>query len=95
MADIAIIIEYDVRPGCLEEQEKRLHATSEQCLQEDGCLRMEVFRPAGLENKLVLSELWRDESALENHRSQPGHAEQHRRADELCIGKRILRGTTA
>ena len=92
MSDIAIIVEYDVKPGCLEEQEKRLRASAEQCLQEDGCFRMEVFAAAGMENKLVLSELWRDDAALEVHRNQPGHAEQHEFMDALCTGKRVLRG---
>ena len=95
MSDIAIIVEYDVKPGCLEEQEKRLRAMAEQCLGEDGCFRMEVFRPAGIENKLVLSELWRDVAALETHRGQPGHAEQHQHTDELCVGKRVLCGAVA
>ncbi|MDP6692406.1 MAG: putative quinol monooxygenase [Alphaproteobacteria bacterium] len=92
MSDIAIIVEYQVKPGGLEEQERRLLATAKQCLQEDGCFRMEVFRPIGQDNTLVLSELWRDEAALEVHRSQPGHAEQHEHMDELCTGKRVLRG---
>ncbi len=92
MSDIAIIVEYEVRPGCLDEQERRLLATAQQCLAEDGCLRMEVFRPIGQDNNLVLSELWRDEAALQAHRSQPGHAEQHEHQDELCAGKRVLRG---
>ena len=92
MSDIAIIVEYDVEPGCLEEQEKRVRASAAKCLQEDGCFRMEVFVPAGRDNTLVLSELWRDEAALELHRSQPGHAEDHEYMDELCTGKRVLRG---
>ena len=92
MSGIAIIVEYDVKPGCLEEQEKRVRASAAKCLQEDGCLRMEVFVPEGQANKLVLSELWRDEAALEVHRSQPGHAEDHAHIDELCVGKQVRRG---
>lgn len=92
MSDIAIIVEYEVRPGCLDEQERRLLATAQQCLAEDGCLRMEVFRTDKPGNTLVLSELWRDEAALVVHRAQPGHAEQHEHMDELCAGKRVLRG---
>ena len=55
MSGIAIIVEYDVEPGSLEEQERRVRASAAKCLQEDGCLRMEVFVPEGQENKLVLS----------------------------------------
>ncbi len=92
MNDIAIIVEYDIKPGYLEEQEKRVRASAAKCLREDGCFRKEVFVPAGQENTLVLSELWRDEAALEVHRSQPGHAGDHEYMDELCLGKRVLRG---
>lgn len=92
MSGIAIIVEYDVKPGCLEKQEKRVRASAAKCLSEDGCLRMEVFVPGGHENKLVLSELWRDEAALEVHRNQPGHAEDHAHVDELCVGKQVRRG---
>ena len=92
MSGIAIIVEYDVKPGCLEEQEKRVLESAAKCLREDGCLRMEVFVPEGQENKLVLSELWRDEAALSVHRNQPGHAEEHEHVDELCIGKQVRRG---
>ena len=56
-------------------------ASAAKCLQEDGCLRMEVFVPEGQENKLVLSELWRDEAALKVHRNQAGHAEDHAHID--------------
>lgn len=89
---IAIIVEYQVRPGFQDELQKRLEATSAQCLAEDGCSRMEVFAPEGATNTLVLSELWRDQAALNVHREQPGHEQQHAVIDELCLGKRVLRG---
>lgn len=92
MTGIAIIVEYDVQPGRLEEQRERVLASAAKCLQEDGCLRMEVFVPEGQDNTLVLNELWRDEAALEVHRSQPGHADDHAHVDELCVGKRVWRG---
>ena len=92
MSGIAIIVEYDVKPGSLAEQERRVRASAAKCLLEDGCLRMEVFVPEGQENKLVLSELWRDEAALEVHRNQPGHADDHAHVDELCVGKQVRRG---
>ena len=46
----------------------------------------------GQENKLVLSELWRDEAALKVHRNQAGHAEDHAHIYELCVGKSVRRG---
>lgn len=90
---IAIIVEYDVIPGQQAELQKRLEATCTQCLGEDGCTRMEVFVPEGRENCLVLSEMWRDQAAIEVHRSQPGHDQQHAVIDELCAGKRVLKGS--
>jgi|TARA_B100001123_G_C14496151_1_gene704380 quinol monooxygenase YgiN len=92
MSGIAIIVEYDVEPGSLGEHECRVRTSAAKCLQEDGCLRMEVFVPEGQENKLVLSELWRDEAALKVHRNQAGHAEDHAHIDELCVGKSVRRG---
>ena len=89
---IAIIVEYDVEPGSLGEHECRVRTSAAKCLQEDGCLRMEVFVPEGHESKLVLSELWRDEAALKVHRNQAGHAEDHAHIDELCVGKSVRRG---
>jgi quinol monooxygenase YgiN len=89
---IAIIVEYDVKPGFQNELQNRLDATARQCLAEDGCSRMEVFAPEGTTNVLVLSELWRDNAALKVHREQTGHDQQHAVIDELCLGKRVLRG---
>ncbi len=90
---IAIIVEYDVKPGFQAEMLKRLEEISTQCLSEDGCSRMEIFAPQGMEHTLVLSELWRDPASLEAHRNQPGHEQQHAVIDDLCLGKRVLRGS--
>lgn len=90
---IAIIVEYNVKPGSQAELQKRLDATCKKCLAEDGCTRMEVFTPDGTENTLVLNELWRDAASLVVHREQPNHAEEHEETDALCISKRVLRGT--
>ena len=92
MSGIAIIVEYDVEPGSLGEQESRVLTSAAKFLKEDGCLRMEVFVPEGQANKLVLCKLWRDEAALEVHRNQPGHTEDHAHIDEFCVGKSVRRG---
>lgn len=93
MSGIAIIVEYEPLPGQEDELRRRIQASAEQCLREDGCLRMEVFTAEGDEPRIVLSELWRDEAALKVHREQPGHHQQHAVIDELCQGKRVSRGT--
>ncbi len=93
MSGIAIIVEYDPLPGQQDELLRRVKASAEQCLREDGCLRMEVFASEGEDSRIVLSELWRDDKALKVHREQPGHDRQHAVLDELCQGKRVSRGT--
>jgi len=93
MSGIVIIVEYEPLSGQKDELLLRVRASAEQCLREDGCLRMEVFVPEGDKPRIVLSELWRDEDALKVHREQPGHDRQHTVIDELCRGKRVSRGT--
>lgn len=93
MNGIAIIVEYEPLPDQNDELLRRVRASAEQCLREDGCLRMEVFTPEGDAPRIVLSELWRDDAALKVHREQPGHDQQHAVIDELCQSKRVSRGT--
>jgi len=93
MSGIAIIIEYEPLPGRSDALLRRVKASADQCLREDGCLRMEVFVSEGPAPRIVLSELWRDEAALTVHREQPGHDQQHAVIDELCKAKRVSRGT--
>lgn len=93
MSGIAIIVEYEPLAGQRDALLHRVKASVEQCLREDGCLRMEVFATGGDDRRIVLSELWRDEAALKVHREQPGHDQQHAVIDELCRSKRVSRGT--
>ncbi len=93
MGGIAIIVEYEPLSGQRDELARRIKDSAAQCLRDDGWLRMEVFAPEGIEPNLVLSELWRDGAALAAHREQPGHDQQHAVVDELCRGKRVLRGS--
>lgn len=87
---LAIIIEFDVKPECRAAFEARLRADAAQTLGDDGCMRMEVFAVRGEPNRIVLSELWRDEAAIEAHRNKPGHS--HAWQVPLIVSKRTVAG---
>jgi len=84
---IAILIEFDVRPQCRAEFERLLRRDARETLGDAGCLRMEVLLPRGADNRIMLSELWRDQSSIEAHRSKPGHS--HAWQEPLISGKRV------
>jgi quinol monooxygenase YgiN len=87
---LAIIVEFEVRLQCRAEFEARLRHDAVQTLRDDGCMRMEVFPVRGEPNRFVLSELWRDEAAIEAHRNKPGHT--HAWQEPLIVSKRNLSG---
>lgn len=87
---LAIIIEYEVKPECRAEFEIKLRGDAAETLRDEGCLRMEVFPVRGEPNRVVLSELWRDEAAIEAHRNKPGHT--HAWQEPLIVNKRVTAG---
>lgn len=87
---LAIIIEFDVKPECRAAFEAKLRADASQTLCDEGCMRMEVFAVRGEPNRMVLSELWRDEAAIEAHRNKPGHS--HAWQAPLIVSKRVTAG---
>lgn len=84
---IAIVIEFEVRPGCRGEFLSRLRADARATLADDGCLRMEVLLPRGGGDRVLLSELWRDQQSIDGHRNKPGHSHAWQAA--LIAGKRV------
>jgi quinol monooxygenase YgiN len=88
---IAILIEFDVKPECRAEFEQALRQDARATLNDAGCLRMEVLLPRPVDEagggRIVLSELWRDQQAIEDHRSKPGHS--HAWQEPLIHGKRV------
>lgn len=84
---IAIIIEFDVKPECRAEFEAKLRHDAVDTLRDDGCLRMEVLQVRAAPNGVVLSELWRDDAAIEAHRRKPGHT--HAWQTPLIVSKRV------
>jgi len=84
---IAILIEFDVKPDCREEFLQKLRRDARETLGDTGCLRMEVLLPQSGGNSVLLSELWRDRQAIENHRNRPGHS--HAWQEALISAKRV------
>ena len=84
---IAILIEFDVKPECRDGFEQRLRRDARETLGDAGCLRMEVLLPRNAENRIMLSELWRDQSSIEAHRNKPGHS--HAWQEALINSKRV------
>ena len=83
---IAILIEFDVKPDCREEFLQKLRSDARETLGDAGCLRMEVLLPQS-GNRVLLSELWCDRQAIENHRNKPGHS--HAWQEALISAKRV------
>ncbi len=87
---IAVMIEFDVKPACLAEFEAKLRHDVAETLRDDGCMRMEIVHPRGEPNRILLSELWRDEAAIAAHRAKPGHT--HAWQEPLIRHKRSIVG---
>jgi quinol monooxygenase YgiN len=88
MGALAIIIEFEPVPERREEFLRKLRADAIETLQDDGCERMEVLCARDGSGKVLLSELWRDQAALEAHRAKPGHS--HAWQEPLLGGKRVI-----
>ncbi len=89
----AILIEFEVKLECHEAFEAKLRADAAETLRDDGCFRMEILKPSGGDEgnagKLVLSELWRDDAAIEAHRNKPGHS--HAWQETMIYAKQVHR----
>ncbi len=88
---LAIIIEFEVKPECRAEFEARLRVGAADTLKDDGCQRMEVLQVRGQPNNILLPELWRDDAAIEAHRSKPGHS--HAWQAPMIVSKRVISAT--
>ena len=84
---IAIVIEFELRPGCRDGFLERLRRDALETLGDDGCLRMEVLLPQDGGDRVLLSELWRDRASIERHRAKPGHS--HAWQEVLIAAKRV------
>ena len=87
---LAIIIEYRAKPGQRAALEAAVRRNAAETLGDEGCLRMEVVIPRRDPEAVVLNELWRDDPAIEAHRTKPGHS--HAEVDALVAEKRVVTG---
>lgn len=87
MSRIAIFVEFEPHAEHAAEFLATLRRDAAETLNDDGCLRMEVLAVRNGGGKIVLSELWRDQAAIEAHRNKPGHS--HAWQDRLLKSKRV------
>ncbi len=86
MSRLAIIIEFEPRPERRSEFLQKLRADAQTTLDDDGCLRMEVLLARDGSGRVLLSELWRDQAAIDAHKIKPGHS--HAWQEPLILAKR-------
>jgi len=92
MAQIAIIVEFEPHPQHADAFLRKLIEDAQETLEDDGCLRMEVLQTHDGSGRILLSELWRDQAAIEAHRNKPGHSHDWQVA--LVKSKRVIWGQT-
>lgn len=89
---IAIIIEYRVAHENRARFLEQLGINCAETLADDGCWRMEVSEPIDGDGLTFwLTERWRDQAAIDRHRTKPGHDEGHRAIDRLVQSKRVVK----
>ena len=77
MSRLALIVEYETKPGNEEECNALLREHAVRCLEEEpGCLRFEVLRPLDddgrvVPNRFMANELFASREALQAHRNTP------------------------
>jgi quinol monooxygenase YgiN len=88
MPRLAIIVEFEAHPQSRQAFLEELRRDAQETLRDDGCLRMEVLCARDGSDRILLSELWRDQAALDAHRAKPGHS--HAWQEPLLRSKRLL-----
>jgi quinol monooxygenase YgiN len=91
MAQVVILVEYQVPQEHRAAFDEQLRHNVEETRRDEGCLRMEILQHATEAGHVVLYELWADETWIEKHRQRPGHDDGHTAIDRLLHGKRVNR----
>ena len=90
MSKIAIVVEFDVKDGCLEAFLKHIRAHAQTSLDtEPGCERFDVMTPTNGDNKVFLCEVYRNMAAFEFHRNQPRMADVAAGSKDLLNGRKL------
>jgi quinol monooxygenase YgiN len=98
MSKIGIVVEFEAKPGAegAFEQLIREHATAT-LASEPGCLRFEVLHVYGADDKplpgrFMVSELYADMSAVQQHRAMPRLANVRDAFGPLLANRRLIMG---
>ena len=68
MTKVVLVVELEIEPGEFENFVEIVtkHGANSQKI-EEGCLRFEVLKPREAKNKVILVEMYADDSALDAH----------------------------
>ena len=67
MSRLALIVEWDVKDGCLDAFTEAIRDHAAGSLAEDGCERFDVLLPRDDESRAFSFAIWRDDATLQNH----------------------------
>jgi len=99
--NIAIIVDFDAVEGKADELVALLTDHGQRTLQEEkGCLRFEVIRPFGddglpLDDRVAVNELYRGQTALEAHRTNPRSPAFGAALGALTTARRVVKAYVA
>ena len=72
MGEVAIVVEYEVKPEYREAFETLIRAHVKGTLaDEPGCVRFDMMIPRDEDGRVFLCEVYRDEDAYQEHRLSP------------------------
>lgn len=96
MPQISIIVEYEIHEGREEEFAALIKDHARRTLfEEEGCLRFEVLKPVGedgapIANRMMVSELYADHTAVDLHRGNPRLAVVRTALQPLLKSRRLI-----
>lgn len=96
MPEISIIVEYETHEGREEEFAALIKDHARRTLfEEEGCLRFEVLKPvdadgAPLPNRMMVSELYADHTAVDLHKGNPRLAIVRTALQPLLKSRRLI-----
>lgn len=70
-APIAVVVNVEVKEDRVEEFLQVMEFDAEESRKEEGCLRFDVLRDLADSNKFVFYEVYRDQAAIDFHKSTP------------------------
>lgn len=96
MPQTSIIVEFDIHEGREQEFAALIKDHARRTLfEEEGCLRFEVLKPLGengapLSNRMMVSELYADQTAVDVHKSNPRLAILRTALQPLLKSRRLI-----